>query len=76
MSNETSDRDINMDKSWMKETTRSSELYQKGVEEFLRMAGRCVDVDNMVRCPCRDCTNRYHKHIEVVELHLFLYGID
>jgi len=76
MSNVTSDRDINMDKSWMKETTRSSELYRKGVEEFLRMARRCVDAYNMVRCPCRDCTNRYYKHIEMVELHLFLYGID
>jgi len=65
-----------MDKSWMKETTRSSELYQKGVEEFLRMARRCVDVYNMVRCPCRHCTNRYYKHIEVVELHLFHFEID
>jgi hypothetical protein len=48
----------------------------KGVEELLRMARRCVDVDNMMRCPCHDCTNRYYRHIEVVERHLFMHGID
>jgi hypothetical protein len=40
------------------------------------MAGKCVDVGDMMRCSCRDCANRYYNHIDLVECHLYMNGID
>jgi hypothetical protein len=68
--------DVEMDRSWMRETTRSSERFQEGVEEFMRMAVKCVDVRGMTKCPCRDCANRYYHHIEMVEGHLYMNGFN
>jgi len=70
------DRDIKMDRSWMREPTRCLDRYQKGVEEFIKMAGKCVGVGDETKCPCRKCVNRYFHHIHLVERHLYLYGID
>lgn len=35
-----------------------------------------MNVDDMMSCSCRDCTNRYYLHIDLVERHLYLNGID
>jgi hypothetical protein len=37
----------------------------------MRMAGKCVDIVDMMRCPCRDCANRYYHHIDLVESLLY-----
>ena len=58
----------------MREPTRCSEKFQKGVKEFMRMAINCVDGRNMTRCPCRDCANRYYQPIDLVEAHLYMNG--
>ena len=60
----------------MQEPTRCSDRYLKGVEEFLTMARQCVDVNGIMRCPCRNCGNRYFHHIELAGSHLYLHGID
>jgi hypothetical protein len=60
----------------MQEPTRCSDRYIRGLEEFLRMACQCVDVNDIMRCPCRDCGNRYFHHIKLVESHLYQHGID
>jgi hypothetical protein len=60
----------------MQEPTRCSDQYLKGVEEFLTMARQCVDVNGIMRCPCRDCGNRYFRHIELVGSYLYQHGID
>jgi hypothetical protein len=65
-----------MDKSWIQELTRCSDQYLKGVEEFLRMAHQCVDVNGIMKCPCRDCGNQYFRHIQLVKSHLYQHGID
>ncbi|GLT52919.1 hypothetical protein SLA2020_262280 [Shorea laevis] len=65
-----------MDKSWMQETSRISERYRKGVEDFMIMAVSSVDGRGRTRCPCRKCVNRYFEHIFVVESHLHANGID
>ncbi|GLT54439.1 hypothetical protein SLA2020_276380 [Shorea laevis] len=63
------------DKSWI-ETTRCSERYEKGVEEFLRMASTCLEQGDITRCPCCDCSNRYYWHIDLVEHHMYENRID
>ena len=63
----TCDSDIEMDKSQMQEPTRCSDKYIKGVDKLLRMAHQCMDVNGIMRCPCRGCANRYFRHIELVE---------
>jgi hypothetical protein len=65
-----------MDKSWMREPTRCSDKYQKGVEEFLRIAGKCVGVGDETRCTCRAYGNLFFQHIDLVERHLYVNGID
>jgi hypothetical protein len=40
------------------------------------MAYQCVDVNGIMRCSCHDCENRYFRHIELVESHLYQHGID
>ena len=48
-----------MDRSWMYETSRLSDEYATGVEEFIRVA--MEDMANkgstLMSCPCRDCNN-------------------
>uniref|UniRef100_A0A2N9GAQ5 Transposase-associated domain-containing protein n=1 Tax=Fagus sylvatica TaxID=28930 RepID=A0A2N9GAQ5_FAGSY len=65
-----------MDKSWMHETNRLGNRYAEGVKEFISMARNHADGRNRIKCPCRNCTNRYYKHIDDVEDDLFLKGID
>jgi hypothetical protein len=47
-----------MDRSWMWDTTRYSKRFQEGVQEFMRMVVKCVDVRGMILCPCKDCANQ------------------
>jgi hypothetical protein len=65
-----------MDKSWMREPTRCSDKYQKGVEEFLRMAVKCAGLSDETWCPCRACGNRLFQHIDLVGHHLYVHEID
>jgi hypothetical protein len=60
----------------MQESIRYSNRCLKGIEEFLKMGCPCVDVNSIIRCPYCDCANRYFLHIELVEHHLYQYGID
>jgi hypothetical protein len=42
----------------MRDTTRCSKRFQEGVQEFMRMTIKCVDVRGMILCPCKDCANQ------------------
>jgi len=60
----------------MRDTTRCSKRFQEGVQEFMRMAVKCVDVRGMILCPCKDCANRCYRPINLVKGHLFIYGFN
>lgn len=60
----------------MQDTTCCSTQFQEGVQEFIRMAVKCVDVRGMILCPCKDCANRCYRTINMVKGHLFMYGFN
>jgi hypothetical protein len=65
-----------MDKTWMQESNRFGNRYIEGVNEFISMARSHVDGLDRIKCPCRNCLNRYYKPIDKVRDDLFLKGID
>ncbi|KAM3235957.1 hypothetical protein P3L10_015994 [Capsicum annuum] len=46
-----------MDKSWMRCTDTSSDVYIKGVDNFLQFAFKHSEVDGEIPCPCTLCNN-------------------
>jgi len=46
-----------MDKSWMRCTDRSSDVYLKGVESFLQFAFKQSELEDEIPCPCKECNN-------------------
>ncbi|KAL2492096.1 Uncharacterized protein Adt_27724 [Abeliophyllum distichum] len=65
-----------MDKSWMRLGNRLSNEYLAGVNSFMELAKLCLDENNEVRCPCRNCQNAFFQSLDVVESHLYLPGIS
>lgn len=53
------------DRHWM-ELSRVSELYVKGVKEFIRSAYIDKDPQSKIKCPCRKCRNTESKKQEVI----------
>jgi hypothetical protein len=60
----------------MRDTTRCSKQFQEGVQEFMRMTVKCVNVHGMILCPCKDCANRCYCPINLVKGHLHMYGFN
>jgi hypothetical protein len=60
----------------MRDTTRCSKQFQQDVEEFMRMAVKCVDVCDMTKCPCSDYANRYYCPINIVKGHSYMHGFN
>ena len=55
-----------MDRSWIN-ASRISDVYEKGVEEFLQFAKRNVaGVNNKYYCPCVNCLNGRRQDIELI----------
>ena len=65
-----------MDKSWMHETDRTSKRYSEGVKQFINMAHGHADRVGRIKCPCRECINRYYQHIDTVKTHLIVNRFD
>ncbi|KAL2491691.1 Transpos assoc domain-containing protein [Abeliophyllum distichum] len=42
----------------------------------MELAKLCLDENNEVRCPCRNCQNAFFQSLDVVESHLYLSGIS
>lgn len=40
------------------------------------MASKCLVVGDLMRCPCRHCSNQYYRYIDLVEYHLYMNGIE
>nr|XP_004491836.1 uncharacterized protein LOC101491198 [Cicer arietinum] len=64
-----------MDRSWMN-ANRLSEVYQKGVEEFLEFAlQKLPKNEGKFYCPCVKCLNGNQLQFEEIRNHLICYGI-
>jgi len=63
-----------MDRSWIN-ASRISDVYEKGVEEFLQFAKRNVaGVNNKYYCPCVNCLNGRRQDIELIWEHVLCDG--
>jgi len=63
-----------MDRSWIN-TSRISDVYKKGVEDFLQYAKRNATVINgTYYCPCVNCVNGKRLDIELVREHVLCDG--
>jgi len=65
-----------MDRDWIKLKNRFSRDYIEGVSQFMEVAKRHVNDAGKTSCPCRNCQNSMTQSLNVVEQHLFTYGIS
>ena len=63
-----------MDKSWMG-VDRTTSLYAKGVESFMKFAIENANDTNLIRCPCTKCGNMRLLEPKLIKCHLFTNGI-
>ncbi|XP_049388479.1 uncharacterized protein LOC125852840 [Solanum stenotomum] len=64
-----------MDKTWMRCTDTSSDVYLKGVDNFLQFAFQNSEVEGEIPCPCTQCNNVSNGSRDEVKEHLILFGI-
>ncbi|KAM3287466.1 putative protein isoform X4 [Capsicum chacoense] len=64
-----------MDKSWMRCTDTSSDVYIKGVDNFLQFAFKHSEVDGEILFPCTLCNNVLNGSRADVREHLIISGI-
>ncbi|XP_019189999.1 PREDICTED: uncharacterized protein LOC109184453 [Ipomoea nil] len=64
-------------KKWMSFfNDRLNEHYKDGVQKFLNYAFLKTAEEHKIRCPCVKCKNSGYRSREVVEMHLYVYGIS
>nr|XP_033511201.1 uncharacterized protein LOC117275962 [Nicotiana tomentosiformis] len=64
-----------MDKTGMRCNNRLSDVYLKGVEDFLQFAFKHTELEGEISCPCKKCNNIFHKIRDEVKEHLIIFGI-
>ncbi|XP_075089615.1 uncharacterized protein LOC107786374 isoform X4 [Nicotiana tabacum] len=64
-----------MDKTWMRCTDKLSNVYLKGVDDFLQFAFEHTELEGEIPCPCKKCNNVFHKTRDDVREHLIIFGI-
>ncbi|KAM3360098.1 hypothetical protein P3S68_019810 [Capsicum galapagoense] len=69
------ERNLKMDKSWMHCTDTSSDVYIKGVDNFLQFSFKHSEVDGETPCPCMLCNNVLNASRADVREHLIIRGI-
>lgn len=67
---------LNIDKGWIDSNNRASREYISGVELFLEFAYLGKLPEDKIRCPCRDCSNRYYQDQETVRTHCIVAGFE
>ncbi|KAJ4710237.1 Transposon protein, putative, CACTA, En/Spm sub-class [Melia azedarach] len=65
-----------MDRSWMQLQDRLSQEYVDGINSFMKVAKKCADATNCIRCPCIRCLNVLIYPLDVVDHHLYQFGIS
>ncbi|KAD4888139.1 hypothetical protein E3N88_20212 [Mikania micrantha] len=64
-----------MDRCWMYDAPRSSQLYVDGVQNFLNFAfERTCNNGGMIKCPCTNCLNMLYQNRQSVLDHLICSG--
>ena len=66
---------MELNKSWMQITDRTTPLYDKGVQEFLDFAFNSFEKGKLLRCPCRKCRNDLFCGRKVMYEHLIINWI-
>ncbi|XP_021839292.2 uncharacterized protein [Spinacia oleracea] len=66
--------DSTMDRKWML-ARRTSDEYEKGVEEFITFAIDHAEDASRILCPCINCNNMVRHNVEDVRIHLVVNGI-
>ncbi|KAK1378725.1 hypothetical protein POM88_025469 [Heracleum sosnowskyi] len=63
--------------SWYNEAKYLTEEYKSGVDNFIKFAiYNLQEEDNgLIRCPCKECKNRYYKNPSTVKVDLYRHGI-
>lgn len=64
-----------VDKNWV-HLHRGSDEYKAGLKDFLDFCFSNWAVENEVKCPCRECYNRYWKVRHVIKEHMEVVGMD
>ena len=67
---------VQMDRSWMTGSLRTSDGYLAGMRGFIVVAKKEMTKRNaqIIQCPCRACVNNILHPINTVEDHLFVSG--
>ena len=64
-----------MDRSWMN-AIRISDVYENGIEEFLKFAERHgIALNGKYFCPCVNCVNGRRQEVKLIREHLLCDGI-
>ena len=65
-----------MDRSWINLKDRASSEYFDGVANFIEIATNHLDEEERTRCPCSNCLNVNWNRLDVIERHLYKYGMS
>ena len=65
-----------MDRSWMYNTDRISDVFQKELQLFLNIAFSHASDGGLIRCPCYDCVGRPWLTPEEVSYHITRNGFQ
>jgi len=66
--------DFPLYKEWMGESNTLTDVYVKGVSEFMKYAKKNVQSER-IACPCTQCRNGKRLELDDVELHLLRWGM-
>ena len=64
-----------MDRSWINLRDRASSEYFDGVANFIKIATNRLYEEGRTRCPCSNCVHVNWNRLDVVECHLYKYGM-
>ena len=63
-----------IDKSWTDLPNRVSEEFTNGLDSFVESCRPLVDSDGNIKCPCRNCGNRYSVNLIIMRRHIATFG--
>ncbi|XP_008460612.1 uncharacterized protein LOC103499390 [Cucumis melo] len=65
-----------MDRSWINLKDQASSEYFDGVANFIEIATNHLDEEEITRCPCSNFLNVNWNRLDVIERHLYKYGMS
>ena len=65
-----------MDRSWINLRDQACSEYSDGVANFCTIATNHLDEEGRIRCSCSNYVNVNWNRLDVVECHLYKYGMS